>query len=230
MLDSLALIFAPGGPRMTAIALSMKSSFLAAAISLLIGLASAWFINRSGRRRLSFVDALFTLPLVLPPTVIGYYLILLLGKQGLLGGWLSGMGVSLVFSPAGVIIAATVVVFPLTYTSCKAALAGVDHNLEKAARTLGATEWKVFWRISLPLARRGILAGVLLSFARGMGEFGATMMLAGNIPGRTQTLAVAIYADFQGGHDTQATILALTASVICAVILVSANLLFCPKT
>lgn len=171
-----------------------------------------------------WVDALCALPLVLPPTVIGYCLILLLGKRGFIGQWLAEFGVNMIFSWQGAAVAATVVIFPLSYRSAKAALESVDHSLEDAARTLGASEWRVFTRISLPLAWRGIFAGLSLAFARGMGEFGATLMIAGNLPGKTQTLSLAIYDAFQSGNDERALRLVLLTSAICALFLVLAEL------
>lgn len=161
--------------------------------------------------------------MILPPTVLGYYLILLVGRRGLIGPWLNDLGIRLIFSWQGAVVAATIVVFPLIYKSSRAALEAVDVRLENAARTLGASESKVFFLISLPLAWRGIMAGTMLAFARGMGEFGATLMIAGNIPGKTQTLALAIYDAFQAGNDDQATVLVVVTSVTCLTILVTAD-------
>lgn len=161
--------------------------------------------------------------MILPPTVLGYYLILLVGRRGLIGPWLNDLGIRLIFSWQGAVVAATIVVFPLIYKSSRAALEAVDVRLENAARTLGASESKVFFLISLPLAWRGIMAGTMLAFARGMGEFGATLMIAGNIPGKTQTLALAIYDAFQAGNDAQATVLVVVTSVTCLTILVTAD-------
>lgn len=172
------------------------------------------------------LDAMCTLPMILPPTVLGYYLILLVGRRGVIGPWLAECGINLIFSWQGAVVAATVVVFPLIYKSARAALELVDPRLENAARTLGASEWKVFWQVSLPLAWRGIVAGGMLAFARGMGEFGATLMIAGNIPGKTQTLALAIYDAFQAGNDEQATVLVVLTSCLCLTILVLADRLF----
>lgn len=178
----------------------------------------------------SLLDSLCTLPLVLPPTVLGYYLILLVGRRGLFGAWLSEAGINFIFSPSGAVMAATVVVFPLIYRSSRAALEQVDHHLEDAARTLGASEWRVFLTVSLPLAWRGIFAGLVLAFTRGMGEFGATLMVAGNIPGRTQTLALAIYDAFQAGDDFLAAQLVCVTSLVCMALLTVAELLVKPDT
>ena len=180
--------------------ISLKVSVLATASSLVIALLAAWGLARKRGPIPALLDSICTLPLVLPPTVLGYYLILLVGRRGLIGSALAEAGINLIFSWQGAVVAATVVVYPLIYKSARAALESVDSRLEDAARTLGAPEWRVFLGISLPLASRGIFAGVMLAFARGMGEFGATLMVAGNIPGKTQTLALAIYAAFQAGE------------------------------
>ena len=159
------------------------------------------------------------------PTVIGYYLILLVGRRGVLGPGLAELGINLIFSWQGAVVAATVVVFPLIYKSARASLEQVDKHLEDAARTLGASEWRVFVSVSLPLAWKGIFAGIMLAFARGMGEFGATLMIAGNIPGKTQTLALAIYDAFQAGNDLQASWLVVITSAVCVSLLMAAELL-----
>ena len=173
----------------------------------------------------ALLDALCTLPLVLPPTVLGYYLILVVGRNGLLGPALRDLGLQLIFSWQGAVVAATVVVFPLLYKSARAALEQVDPHLENAARTLGASELRILLTVSLPLAWKGIFAGLMLAFARGMGEFGATLMVAGNIPGKTQTLALAIYDAFQAGNDALATLLVLVTSGLCVTLLMAAEVL-----
>ncbi len=207
------------------ILLTLKVAGLATAVSSVLGLLLAWFITRAPVPGKHWIDALCALPLVLPPTVIGYCLILLLGKRGLLGPVLAEHGINLIFSWQGAVVAATVVIFPLTYRSSKAALEAVNRNLEDAARTLGASAWQVFYRISLPLAGRGVLSGITLAFARGMGEFGATLMLAGNIPGKTQTMALAIYDAFQTGNDAVAFTLVLITSALCVTLLALAETL-----
>ena len=203
--------------------LSLRVAALATLISFVLGTVTAWLLARRRGSLPAVLDALCTLPLVLPPTVMGYYLILLVGKRGLLGPALSDMGINLIFSWQGAVVAATVVVFPLVYKSSRAALEQVDHRLEDAARTLGASEWRVLITVSLPLAWRGMFAGVMLAFARGMGEFGATLMIAGNIPYKTQTLALAIYDAFQQGDDARATLLVLVTSALCVLVLVTAE-------
>lgn len=203
--------------------LSLKVAGLSTLASLLLGTFTARLLARRRSPFSAVIDSLCTLPMVLPPTVLGYYLILLLGQKGLFGPALRQIGFQFMFSWQGAVVAATVVVFPLIYKSAKTALEQVDVNVENAARTLGASESSVFFFISLPLAARGILSGSMLAFARGMGEFGATLMLAGNIPNKTQTLALAIYDAFQAGNDALASCLVLITSGICAFILISAD-------
>ena len=212
-------------PLLDPLLLSLRVAALATLFSSLGALLLAWKLSRRRGPLPAVLDAFCALPLVLPPTVVGYYLIVVLGRRGLVGRWLAEAGISLIFSWQGAVVAATVVVFPLIYKSARAALEQVDSRLEDAARTLGAGEWRIFLTISLPLAWRGIFAGIMLAFARGMGEFGATLMLAGNIPGRTQTLALAIYDAFQAGNDARATLLVLVASGLCMGLLAGAELL-----
>ncbi len=207
------------------IMLSLKVAGLSTLASLVLGTLTARILARRRSVCAAVIDSLCTLPMVLPPTVLGYYLILLLGRNGVFGPVLQKIGLQFMFSWQGAVVAATVVVFPLIYKSAKTALEQVDANVEKAARTLGASEIAVFFSISLPLAGRGILSGAMLAFARGMGEFGATLMLAGNIPGKTQTLALAIYDAFQAGNDALAAGLVILTSCICAAILVTADYL-----
>lgn len=205
--------------------LSLRVAGLATLFSFVTGTLMAWLLARKKGAMPALLDALCTLPLVLPPTVLGYYLILLVGRRGLFGQWLADLGINLIFSWQGAVVAATVVVFPLIYKSARAALEQVDPHLENAARTLGSSEWRVFMSVSLPLAWKGIFAGLMLAFARGMGEFGATLMIAGNIPGKTQTLALAIYDAFQAGNDAQAACLVIITSLACVVLLMAAELL-----
>ena len=205
--------------------LSLRVAGLATLISFVAATLMAWLLARKRGPLLALLDAVCTLPLVLPPTVLGYYLILLVGRRGLLGQWLADVGINLIFSWQGAVVAATVVVFPLIYKSARAALEQVDPHLENAARTLGSSEWRVFVSVSLPLAWKGIFAGLMLAFARGMGEFGATLMIAGNIPGKTQTLALAIYDAFQAGNDAQAVWLVVITSAVCVSLLMAAELL-----
>jgi molybdate transport system permease protein len=186
--------------------ISLATSITATLITLILGLsAAAW---RQGRRGpgMALVDGIFLLPLVLPPTVVGFFLLLLFGRNGALGKLLLAMGTTIVFSWPATVITASVVAFPLMYLTARAALEQVEPRLLNAARTLGATEWRVFHEVALPLAWPGILAGTILAFARALGEFGATLMLAGNIPGRTATIPIAIYFAVEGNDVRRALI------------------------
>lgn len=175
-------------------------------------------------------DAVLTLPMVLPPTVLGYYIIVVMGRRGIIGSYLwDAFGVSIMFTWEGAVVAASVVAFPLVYRSARAAFEGVDGNLENAARTLGASELAIFFRVSLPLALRGIVAGVMLALARAMGEFGATLMVAGNLPGKTQTLSLAVYSATQAGNDALANELVLLISLACVALLVIVAKIVKPK-
>ena len=205
--------------------LSLKVAGLATLFSFLLAILLAFFLARKSGPIPACIDAICTLPLVLPPTVIGYYLIVVLGRHGFIGKALSEFGINFIFSLKGAVVAATLVIFPLIYKSARAALEQVDERLENAARTLGANELRTLLTISLPLASKGIFAGIILAFARGMGEFGATLMVAGNIPGKTQTLSLAIYAAFQAGDDATATLLVLITSLLCIFLLLSAEML-----
>jgi molybdate transport system permease protein len=211
-------------PAWIALALSLKVAGWATAINLVLGTAVGFALARSRFPGRELLDAVLTLPMVLPPTVLGYYLLVLVGKRGWLGAWLNDTwGINLIFTWQGAVIAATLVAFPLVLKSARAAFEGVDTQLEQAARVLGLGEWAVFFRVTLPMAWRGVLAGVLLAFARALGEFGATLMVAGSIPGRTQTLSVAIYEAVQAGQDSTANTLVLITSVTCVAVLLSAG-------
>ena len=179
--------------------ISLATSIVATAITLVIGVAAAaWREKRRGFVAV-VVDCVFLLPLVLPPTVVGFLLLLLFGRRGPIGSFLDGFGVSIVFSWPATVIAAATVAFPLMYLSARAALEQVDPHLAEAARTLGANEWRIFRQIFIPLAWPGLLAGTILTFARALGEFGATLMIAGDIPGRTETIPLAIYFAVESG-------------------------------
>ena len=173
--------------------ISLATSFSATFITLIAGLAAAAWRGRRKAPAMAVVDGIFLLPLVLPPTVVGFFLLLLFGRNGPLGKLLAAMGATVVFSWPATVISASVVAFPLMYLTARAALEQVEPKLLQAARTLGASEWRVFREVALPLAWPGVLAGTILAFARALGEFGATLMIAGNIPGRTATIPIAIY-------------------------------------
>ena len=206
------------------LALSLKVAGWSTALNAVLGIAVGFLLARRRFAGRDLLDAVLTLPMVLPPTVLGYYLLVVIGKRGWLGGWLYQVfGINLIFTWQGAVIAATLVAFPLVLKSARSAFEGVDPQLEKAARVLGQPEWAVFFRVTLPLAWRGILAGLLLAFARALGEFGATLMVAGSIPGRTQTLSVAVYEAVQAGQDATANVLVLVTSVTCIVVLLAAG-------
>ena len=204
--------------------LSLRVAGLSTLIAVIVGLAVAYVLaNREFRGR-EALDAAVTLPLVLPPTVLGYYLLIVLGRHGPLGRlYESIFGAPLVFTWKAAVVAALFHSAPLLIKMSRAALESVDHVYERAARTLGASEWRLFWRVSLPLAWRSIVAAVVLAFARAMGDFGITLMLAGNIPGRTQTLAVAIYDAVESGNGQVARTLVIAVSAVTVLILWVAN-------
>jgi molybdate transport system permease protein len=170
------------------------------------------------------VDVITTLPLVLPPTVTGYYLIVLLGRRGWLGAPLyAATGWSIAFTWYAAVVAATIMALPLLVRTAKAAFESVDRDLERAAYTLGRSEWRTALEVTLPLARNGILAGLVLAFARALGEFGATLMLAGNIPGKTATVPLAIYTAVQTGENATAVWLVGVLTALSCVVVVAAN-------
>lgn len=203
-----------------ALALSLKVAAWASLINLVAGVALGYALARWRFVGRDLLDTLCTLPMVMPPTVLGYYLLVVIGRQGWLGGWLQReFSINLIFTWQAAVIAAAIVSFPLVFKPARAAFEAVESHYEQAARVLGISEAAIFFRISLPLAWRGILAGVLLAFARAMGEFGATLMVAGSIPGKTQTLSVAVYEAVQAGQDQIANTLVLVTSVVCVTIL-----------
>jgi len=211
---------------LSAIWLSIKVSIVATTLNAAIGIPLAYLLARRRFWGRGAVDVLVTLPLVLPPTVTGYYLIILLGRRGVLGAPLyEATGWSVAFTWYAAVIAATVMALPLLVRTARAAIESVDQNLERAAFTLGRPEWRTALEVTLPLARNGILAGLVLAFARALGEFGATIMLAGNIPGKTQTLPLSIYTAVQTGEAGQAMALVAVLTLLsCAVVVASARL------
>ena len=212
------------------LALTLKVAGCATAINLVLGVTVGWALARRRFAGREFIDAVLTLPLVLPPTVMGYYLLVVIGKRGWLGHWLQeSFGINLIFTWQGAVLAATVVAVPLILRSARAAFESVDPQLEQAARVLGLTEWQLFFRVTAPMAWPGILAGTLLVFARSLGEFGATLMVAGSIPGRTQTLSVSIYEAVQAGQDDTANFLVALTSIVCIAVLLAAGHLAPPN-
>ena len=213
-----------GGDAWIALALTLKVAGCATALNLFLGVGIGWAMARWRFPGRDLVDAALTLPMVMPPTVLGYYLLVVIGSQGPVGAWLlRHFGIRLIFTWQAAVIAATIVAFPLVFKAARAAFETIDPQLEDAARTLGISEAAAFFRVSLPLAWRGILAGLLLSFARALGEFGATLMVAGSIPGKTQTLSIAVYEAVQAGKDDVANFLVAVTSITCIAVLLSAG-------
>ena len=211
---------------LSALALSIRVAVLATAVDALIGIPLAYLLARRSFRGKTLLDLLVTLPLVLPPTVTGFYLIVVLGRRGWLGAPLyAATGWTIAFTWWAAVIAATVMAMPLLVRTARAAIESVDRDLERAAHTLGRSEWRTAIEVTLPLARNGIIAGLVLAFARALGEFGATLMLAGNIPGRTATVPLAIYTAVQTGESAQAFgLVVLLTALSCAVLLVAGRL------
>lgn len=210
--------------------LTLKVAGWATVFASISGVGVAYALARRRFPGRDVIDAAMTLPMVLPPTVLGYYLLVLVGRRGPIGAWLEEhFGITLIFTWQGAVIASSIVAFPLVYKSAVTAFEGVDRQFEHAARVLGKPEWTVFLRVTLPLAWRGILGGAMLGFARAMGEFGATLMVAGNLPGRTQTLSIAIYDAVEAGRDNVANFLVIVTSIVCIAILVASGRLLKPR-
>ena len=204
--------------------LSLRVAVISTALALVVGLWLAWLMANREFRGKEILDAAVTLPLVLPPTVLGYYLLVVLGRNSPVGHiYESLFGAPLVFSWQAAVVAALFHSTPLLVKSARAAFESVDRSFERAARNLGASELRLFARVTLPLARRSILAAAALAFARSLGDFGVTLMIAGNIPGRTQTVAIAIYDAVEAGNGATARVLVVIISVIALVILSVAN-------
>ena len=210
--------------------LTLKVALLATLMAGVAGIGLGWWMARRRFAGHALLDSFLMLPMVLPPTVLGYYLIVVVGRNGVLGRYLDQwFGINLMFTWQGAVIAASIVSLPLIYKAARAAFEDADPRMVLAARTLGASELEIFLRISLPLAGRGVVAGLMLAFARAMGEFGATLMIAGNLPGKTQTLSIAVYDAVQAGNDAQALWLTLLISVVCMFVLVVSSRLLQAK-
>lgn len=204
------------------ILLSVRVAVLATVLTLVVGLGLARLFAFRAVALRRIWESIILLPMVFPPTITGYLLLVILGKRSPLGAFLSQLGLSVIFTWTAAVIASFVVSLPLMFQNCKAALLSVDPLLPNAARTLGLGESRIFLRVTLPLATPGILSGTALSFARALGEFGATLMVAGNIPGRTQTIPLALYAAVESGRSVEANILlavtvALSFSLVAVV-------------
>jgi len=204
--------------------LSLEVATAATLISVALGLWLAWLLANRDFPGKDLVDAIATLPLALPPTVLGYYLLVVIGRSTWIGrAWEAVTGSPLVFTWRAAVIASTLHAIPLLIKSSRAALESVDLACERAARSLGASEWRLFWRVSLQLARRPIAAATVLAFARSLGDFGATLMIAGDIPGRTQTAAIAIFDDVESGNTLAARVLVIVISILTAAVVLLAN-------
>jgi molybdate transport system permease protein len=214
-------------PAFVPLMLTLKVALFATVFAFLAGVSFAYIMVHTKIWGRDLIDAIVTLPLVLPPTVLGYYLLVIFGRNGWLGQWLQELfGVSLIFTWQGAVVASAIVSLPLIFKSAKASFESIDATLENAARTLGHSEVSIFLKVSFPLAWRGIMAGVMLAFARAMGEFGATLMIAGNLPGKTQTLSVAVYQAVQAGDDALAnTLVVITSCVSLFILYTSGKLL-----
>jgi len=212
------------GDTLGALGLSIRVAVLATLLNAVLGIPLAYLLARRPFRGRALVDLLVTLPLVLPPTVTGYYLIVLLGRRGWLGAPVyAWTGWSVAFTWYAAVIAATVMALPLLVRTARAAIESVDRELEKAAFTLGRSEWRTALEVTLPLAKNGIIAGLVLAFARALGEFGATLMLAGNIPGKTTTVPLAIYTAVQTGEMGEAVLLVVALTILSCVVLMVAG-------
>jgi len=204
--------------------LSLRVAALATLISLALGLWIAYVLANRRFRGKELLDAVVTLPLVLPPTVLGYYLLVALGRTSPLGHLYEYLfGAPLVFTWQAAVVASTFHAIPLLVKSARAAFETVDRSYEKAARNLGASDWRVFWRVTLPLSRRAVIAASVLAFARALGDFGATLMIAGDIPGKTQTASIAIYDAVESGNTLVARALVLVLSAVAIAIVYAAN-------
>lgn len=203
--------------------ISLKTAFLATIITSIIGIFISYeMANYKGRGR-GLIDGVFTLPLILPPTVIGFFLLLICGKNGFVGKIFMSFNKNIIFSWSATVIAATVVAFPMMYRTCRSAFEQIDKNMISVARTLGLSETKIFFKIAIPLAWPGIIGGLVLSFARALGEFGATLMIAGNIPGKTQTMPVAIFFAVEGGDMNKAMLWVLIIVAISFIMIFLLN-------
>lgn len=207
-------------PDLSPLWLSLRVSLLATLLVLITGLPLAWLLARHEFWSKELLSGLAALPLVLPPTVMGYYLLVALGQQSPIGRWLDAAGWPLVFTWRGAVVAASVAAFPLMVLTVRAGFEGIDRRLEAIARTLGRSDWEVFWRVTMPLAWPSLLAGSALTFARALGDFGATLMVAGNIPGQTQTASIYIYDLLQSNRRVEAGAMALIISLMALLLFI----------
>lgn len=206
------------------IRLSLQVALLALAVVGPIGVALAWVQARRRYPMRRMVDALILLPLVLPPSVIGFLLVVVFGRRGSIGEWLeAALGVRLIFTPGAAVIASCAVALPILVKTAQPAIEAVPEEIEKVGRSLGLGPLELFFRVTLPSAWRGVLAALVLAFARALGEFGATLMFAGNIPGRTNTMPLEIFAAYQAGDDARAVVYVLVLTLISVVVVLTAS-------
>lgn len=205
--------------------ISLETAAATIAIVFFLGVLAAWWVERMHSESAKIlVDGIFTLPMVLPPTVAGFFLLVIFGNNRLVGRFfIDTFGVQIAFNWIATVLAAGVISFPLMYRSARGALVQVDKGIMEAGRSLGMTEWRIFWRLHLPNALPGIIAGGLLAFARGLGEFGATAMLAGNIAGKTRTLPLAVYSAVAAGDFDSAGVYVLIIVTICLAVVIGLN-------
>lgn len=199
--------------------LSLKVAFFATVINFFLGIITASLLHRYKNKVTEFIEILLTLPMVLPPTVLGYYLLVCFGSQSAIGQFLNQFGIKLIFTINGAILAATIVTFPLVLKPILAAFEQIPSNIIDAAKVIRLNYFQTLFMIILPMAWESVIAGLLLSFARSLGEFGATLMIAGSIPGKTQTISIRIWEAVQAGDDHQALILVTIISLVCLIIL-----------
>jgi len=204
---------------------SLKTGIITILVTFVLGLLAAkWVINRKSEKTKIIIDGIFTMPLVLPPTVAGFFLLYIFGANGFIGKYVNEIfGFKIAFSWIATVIAAVVISFPLMYRSSRGAFEQVDQDMIDAARTLGMSEWTIFFKVMIPNAMSGIVSGSVLAFARGLGEFGATSMLAGNIAGKTRTLPLAVYSEVAGGNMDNAFVYVMIILVICFIAVVFMN-------
>lgn len=203
---------------------SLKVASLATLIGTIVGLPIAYYLSKSRNRLSDLADTLLTLPVVLPPTVLGYYLLVALGRQSWIGRLLEEhFGIMLVFTPAGAVIAASIVSVPFLLKSARSAFSEIDRNVIHAASLLGRSEWSLFFSVVLPLAWRGVMSGIILTFARALGDFGTTLMVSGSIPGETLTMPIAIYDAMQAGNEEMTFMLVLIMTLVAFMLLFLLN-------
>ena len=208
---------------LTPLWISMKTAFFATTITFFLGIIAAWFLTIKKGKFHRIIDTIFILPMVLPPTVLGFFLLVIFGRNSPIGKFLYSIGINIIFSWPATVIAASVVAFPLMYRTSKGAFEQIDKNLLNAARTLGVSEFRIFVTITVPLAWPGIAAGTILAFTRSLGEFGSTLMIAGNIPGKTQTIPIAIFFAMEGGEMDKALLWVLLIFTLSLIVILLSN-------